>query len=882
MPVYVRLIALREADDTQHAMIVSLEFHRNSTAPGVGPAIIVATSCNLGTGAPGGTAQGAEPNCGGCIPIRRRPSVTFRNRSASGRCAGFALAGLLVLPAQGRAATASETLDSCAERITRSPYDYDAHVCVFRVAQSGDARAEAEAYLERLGTPLADVVRGFIIQARDETLAASLYVRGADGLERARKSSGGETTEGEIAARSNLATILKRRGDVAGARRQVEIAAEATRTNSSPKVRGRALLLEANFLVDTGGDLARVEANLLEAEPLFFPGGAYTQRRALVRDRANLRFSQGRFEAAAQDYRRMLAMASAENDLVGSMVATFNLAFTLWTLAEEHPTTERSGIASAAILARQARDQANAASDSLFAHRAIELEAHIARAQKRSSEARDLYVDALARARQLGHPEKIATSALALADLRAAEHSPGGPIAPDLARALAEADVAFEAVSNPRYRTSLWPWRLHTLWRVDPEALAIPQSSAALDSIETLRIAQSDESNRIAVQSTWARDYRWVAGRLLERFATRSEEAFAAMERLRARALRESLTASRIGAIETVADVPVATLAEARAALTPDELLVSFQIDDDRDVFGESAGGSWALALTRDKARAFRLADRAELEAFTAGLLAVLELPELVGPVAQRLGLSLFGAPLADVGPGIRRLLIVPDGVLHQIPFEALALGADGGESLGLRFEIAVLPSASYLVEARRSSTPPHGAGALLVADPGPVIGRERGLRNRQNRRARAPALRTSRSALDRSSLRPGQSDPRRGRGDRDRVHRCTVSKQRRRCAGPSGHSRDRRTRRPGSLRGSPGDGFSRRRPPRARRDRAPRPARSPGRPLCLPQRGRRRGGRRRPAFACPRLPEGGRERRRRLPLAAPRRRGGSVLRGLP
>jgi hypothetical protein len=58
-----------------------------------------------------------------------------------------------------------------------------------------------------------------------------------------------------------------------------------------------------------------------------------------------------------------------------------------------------------------------------------------------------------------------------------------------------------------------------------------------------------------------------------------------------------------------------ATLAEISAELEPGEAMLSFQLAADRDVHGEPLGGSWVVVITREGARAVRLAARPDLEA---------------------------------------------------------------------------------------------------------------------------------------------------------------------------------------------------------------------------------------------------------------------------
>ena len=57
--------------------------------------------------------------------------------------------------------------------------------------------------------------------------------------------------------------------------------------------------------------------------------------------------------------------------------------------------------------------------------------------------------------------------------------------------------------------------------------------------------------------------------------------------------------------------------------------------------------------------------------------------------LAQQLGDALFGQAIAELPNTISRLAIVPDDVLHRVPFDALQL-ADGGR-LVERFALSLI-----------------------------------------------------------------------------------------------------------------------------------------------------------------------------------------------
>ncbi|MDD8026814.1 MAG: CHAT domain-containing protein [Acidobacteriota bacterium] len=84
----------------------------------------------------------------------------------------------------------------------------------------------------------------------------------------------------------------------------------------------------------------------------------------------------------------------------------------------------------------------------------------------------------------------------------------------------------------------------------------------------------------------------------------------------------------------------------------------------------------------------------------------------------QSLRRTLLG-PFEDrLKKGIKRLIIVPDGLLHYLPFEALTSGAAGRRFLVEDFEISYAPSAVYLLDLRQRPAPAaYGMDFLGLAD---------------------------------------------------------------------------------------------------------------------------------------------------------------------
>ncbi len=125
---------------------------------------------------------------------------------------------------------------------------------------------------------------------------------------------------------------------------------------------------------------------------------------------------------------------------------------------------------------------------------------------------------------------------------------------------------------------------------------------------------------------------------------------------------------------------------------------------------GEQRSTLWRVTATTFES--FVLPPRSRLE--SAARAAFLELRAITAGAARRpavgVAADLLVGPVADRLDG-GKLLIVPDGALHYLPFGALPLPA--GEPMASEHEIAYLPSATVLTALRR---PPEAARSLSVA----------------------------------------------------------------------------------------------------------------------------------------------------------------------
>jgi CHAT domain-containing protein len=90
---------------------------------------------------------------------------------------------------------------------------------------------------------------------------------------------------------------------------------------------------------------------------------------------------------------------------------------------------------------------------------------------------------------------------------------------------------------------------------------------------------------------------------------------------------------------------------------------------------------------------------------------------------AAALGRALLDPVLPLLGPGVTRLVIVPDGPLHRVPWDLLRL--EDGRHVVERFAVGIAPSAGALALLRRHPLPAQAAGAVRVLAIGdPAFGR--------------------------------------------------------------------------------------------------------------------------------------------------------------
>jgi CHAT domain-containing protein len=345
-------------------------------------------------------------------------------------------------------------------------------------------------------------------------------------------------------------------------------------------------------------------------------------------------------------------------------------------------------------------------------------------------------------------------------------------------RALALVDGTLERASKRHYlweHAHGLLVRAYVLLKSDRREEALANARAALQELEKLRSEQEDIDVRIRYEDTLAYGYELVAGLTLDpRFGRISpadiEFAFSIAERMRARALLEEILARNratapwreeetslqrriraahevlldghtsggvraaavaqlrkserqlLGLRVTEAGAPrnqpeVPTLTQVQAALRPREALISFQVwSPDAGLDSPFTDGrSWATVVTRTGIQVVQIPNADQLETRVNFFQRVLEYRD----GSDRAGSAVLYALLMDsvvraLDSAVDEVILIPDGPLHRLPFDALRATPDG-PFLAERFGVSLVPSAAIWLSLRNRPKAPASLALVLA-----------------------------------------------------------------------------------------------------------------------------------------------------------------------
>ncbi len=646
-----------------------------------------------------------------------------------------AAAGVAWLLAAGSAVEAAG-FDACDALFDAEPGSAEAAECYYQEGRRQGRHEEAiRRFDERISShpemPWLHFYRGIALMLARPCDGASAESH----AESVRLFAALEDRDGEAWARASHAFLLVRCADFERAREELPRAERAARDSTDPLAVPRLELTWARLPIRSGGDLEASHQRLAASwQSLLQPSldglsGVWPLRRETLRALAQVSLDLGRVDETERWHRERRRRALEADDHRDVVAADYGLLFNQMTHkslpSDDNRHKIRDGLWGLLPEAEAAPHQ--------------DVEARIWLHLGKMTEGPEAG-DYLERCNRLAEDLAVGHLRRRCALARAGQRLADDPVA--ARELLAEVEAAsFFGADDPMALVDGWDDRFRVLWQTRPREEALAAIEQALSAIESLRDAQTRMA-RVEILDVWASAYYWLSGRLLAEAAGDEDlrRAFAVMERLRSQELREILFMDE-GATPVRVSRPDEDLwDQVKAALGEDEAMLSFQLSLWRDWGGRFAGGAWVVVTTREGSKVHRLeidhqlVDRVLIEPLVKMLIddrsGLLDSPDFLVSLVQ-LHEALLGSALDALPADIDRLIVVPDGILHLLPFAALRSAAHAPR-LGETYEISIEPSAALWLRWKRSAGASAGPSALVFAAPetassGALGGGERG-----------------------------------------------------------------------------------------------------------------------------------------------------------
>ena len=684
---------------------------------------------------------------------------------------------LLAASLLSAAASQADELADCAAALPNADDPYAGALCFFEVgARSGHWAASRDALLSaeasRPEDPWLRLVQGHVEWPLDETRAASLYAEAAELFRQAG------ILRGELVARGNLGKLLLRSGRSAEAAAQVDRVEALGALTEDTELKIRALIIKATHDWETGRNIGRAYGVLREAQRRLTAEQPYWLHKEVLAGLGNLALVLGRYDDAIAHFETLQLAASEAQDQLGLAFAGFSSA---------NARVERADEAGVALRRDALVADVKGALETAVAAGAGESQARLHRLLGEllaidDPEAAEAHLnDCEHTARDLGAPGQLGECLWWRARVIAARAPE------EAQAVIREAIALMREIEDETRLFHAWRHHMRITWTAQAADIALAEAHRTLTVLDALRALQDTEQGRIGLLSAWSRDYYWLSGELLRmsdgRNSARIGEALAVMERMRARALLDQLlqdesadpaSRERTQLLQSIVATnrkllassdpaersrlqrrleqfedreialrprtPVAGTSEElldgdrylislQRALEPGEALLSFQLGLHEDVRGAFAGGAWVVLVTAKTTSAFPLADRNRIAEMVPAFLGLLNgagdsVPADVHRNASRaMYRALFEDAIAELPEDTSRLIVIPDGDLHQLPIGAVSATADGSAALLDRFELVLAPSASAWLHWRRSAAGPRSAAGFVFANPTPYQG---------------------------------------------------------------------------------------------------------------------------------------------------------------
>ena len=514
-------------------------------------------------------------------------------------------------------------------------------------------------------------------------------------------------------ALNNVGRLLHLQGDYVAARAELERALALAPDAPVDRafgvwIRGRTL---TNLAIVTAALGDPSSAHRALGEVVVTASGDRMNRTRALEHLGRLEESWGDLEAALARYEE--ALATGEAALREDAPVPYNRAYLVGALSRLGLLREQLGRTRAA---REALDRALAIARELGTRQLV---ADVLLDRGRLARDGGDLASALA-----SHEEALALAAsasLEVVEARALgelgrDRLAGGD--PTEALALFERALASKAASAaPEVAGALRSGIARARERLGENGPAAEQDDLAVDAVESVRLGAISEARRLGYWRLRQGVFRSaIALRhrlLLESGEVRhAERALELAEQGRSRTLLDLISR---GIVPVGAESGGSTFSVERLRaelVTADGGVVAFVLDEPQ---------SWAWVLTRDLCAMAALPGRAQIERAASAWRRRLASGAPYGPAgraeARRLHAMLLSPLAASLSP-LRRVVIVGDGVLNLVPFEALE--DEGGRLLLERDVVSYAPSASVAaaLHGRHSARPPPGTRLLACAEP--------------------------------------------------------------------------------------------------------------------------------------------------------------------
>ena len=678
-----------------------------------------------------------------------------------------------VVPAMAAEET-PQTFDGCERAFMAAPTGSASAQCFYNVARSTNQWNQGAHRLRRLAEahPAQFWVKlnlAYIEWQLGSESVLSLMVAARDGF----VAQG--SVEGEISARVSLRNLFTRQGEGQKAQAEAERLLILSDRTTDAEYRVKALTNYSHHLAVALRDLRRAYRILRSAEAEMDHLGSYWTKFGLLKALADVSYDLGHFNRAQSFLRRLKTLVEDRKDPWGTAYTQMSIDVVRLAQLERRPDPGQRQRALRSVLAglESVRQTKSTQLEPNYRFMAGALMAHdpalLVEAQRHLE-------GCLSLAKKLQAAMNQADCLGRLATLIAPTDPDRAHDLVDRAAELAEGEMSPQRVGDAWRARSQVAWKVSTATVAASVSLGMLDALEVVRELQPPGAGRIEAFSRWAPDYRWVAGRVLAARDRLRPVALPA--AFRVMERLRARSLLEMRDASRArpmsdhprqGELEEVlrklaraqrrrfvpgvsssdqerldreiqrlertaedlreqvraaaADAAgprrplFATIDEVRRALKPNEAMVLYQLGLSEDLYGQSAGGAWVWVVTRDGVSVEPIPDQMALSPKVRIYQGLFRRRDSDPTTAGRhLYHAVMAKALQGLSERVDRLFIVPDAVLHQLPFSALV--DDEGLAVAERYAVSLVPSATFWLAQRQSDRTVVDRTVLAFVDP--------------------------------------------------------------------------------------------------------------------------------------------------------------------